>query len=157
VDDVFWACHHPTHAPNLRLTLRHECERCPLWEEAARFREARRPDRDTVESSSMNLRVVTISQLQAAHDRRDDAGREALLRRIRNEFEELPGMRLTCPQLQRLFGLRPDVCERVLAALMRDKFLCRTSSDRYRLNDSSAWPGPRVFSSRFTSATPKAS
>jgi hypothetical protein len=38
VDDVFWACHHPTRAPHLQLTTRGECEHCPLWEEAARLR-----------------------------------------------------------------------------------------------------------------------
>jgi hypothetical protein len=34
VDDVFWACHHPTRSPNLRLTKRAECESCPYWQEA---------------------------------------------------------------------------------------------------------------------------
>lgn len=38
VDDVFWACHHPTRAPDIRVTKRNECERCPFWIEAARFR-----------------------------------------------------------------------------------------------------------------------
>jgi hypothetical protein len=37
VDDVFWACHHPGRAPELRLTKRGECERCPHWIEAARL------------------------------------------------------------------------------------------------------------------------
>ena len=37
VDDTFWACHHPTRAPNLRLVGRGECERCPGWQEAARL------------------------------------------------------------------------------------------------------------------------
>jgi hypothetical protein len=40
VDDTFWACHHPTRAPELRLTKRDECEYCPFWEEAARLRAA---------------------------------------------------------------------------------------------------------------------
>jgi hypothetical protein len=39
VDDVFWACHHPTRSPNLRLMKRGECEACPNWAAAARFRE----------------------------------------------------------------------------------------------------------------------
>ena len=41
VDDVFWACHHPTRAPRLRLTGRDECEYCPFWEEADRLHTAR--------------------------------------------------------------------------------------------------------------------
>ena len=40
VDDVFWACHHPTRAPELRLMKRGDCEYCPFWEEAARLRAA---------------------------------------------------------------------------------------------------------------------
>ncbi len=38
VDDVFWACHHPRRAPELRVTKRDDCEYCPFWEEAARLR-----------------------------------------------------------------------------------------------------------------------
>jgi hypothetical protein len=38
VDDVFWACHHPRRAPELRLMKRDECEHCQFWEEAARLR-----------------------------------------------------------------------------------------------------------------------
>jgi hypothetical protein len=41
IDDVFWACHHPTRAPRLRLTVRDECEQCPHWEAAARLGQAR--------------------------------------------------------------------------------------------------------------------
>jgi hypothetical protein len=40
VDDVFWACHHPGLAPELRLMKRGECERCPYWIEAAHLRAA---------------------------------------------------------------------------------------------------------------------
>ena len=40
VHDVFWACHHPSRAPDLRLMKRGECERCPHWIEAARLRAA---------------------------------------------------------------------------------------------------------------------
>jgi len=37
VDDMFWACHHPSGTAGIRLTTRDECERCPFWMEAARF------------------------------------------------------------------------------------------------------------------------
>jgi hypothetical protein len=106
---------------------------------------------------AVDHRIVSVSPLRMKRDRRDNVAREALLQRIRSEFEEMACMRLTRPQAQRLFALKPDVCERVLAALVRDGTLCRTSGDRYRLNDSSAWPGPRAFPSHLTSATPKAS
>ena len=37
VDGVFWACHHPGLAPDIRLIVRGECESCPLWTLAARL------------------------------------------------------------------------------------------------------------------------
>jgi len=100
---------------------------------------------------------VTISLVRVNAERRNDTAREALVRRIRGEFEEMPCLCLTGPQAQRLFGVRPDVCQRILAALVRDRILCRTTGGRFRLNDSTAWPGPRAFPSHLTAATPKAS
>ena len=40
VDDVFWACHHPSRAPNFRLMKPGECESCPCWIEAPHLRAA---------------------------------------------------------------------------------------------------------------------
>jgi DNA-binding IclR family transcriptional regulator len=71
--------------------------------------------------------------LRRALDRRNDGSREALLRRVRSEFRELPAHRLTCAQMRRLFGLRLDVCERVIQALLREGLLTRDPDDRYRL------------------------
>jgi hypothetical protein len=74
-------------------------------------------------------------------NRRDTPSREALLRRISGEFYEMRCLRLTRGQAQRLFGLRSDVCQRVLATLLRDGTLECDSEQRYRLNDSASWPG----------------
>ena len=41
-----------------------------------------------------------------------------LCERIRAEFREMPGLRLTLPQASRLFSLEPERCGRVLAALV---------------------------------------
>jgi hypothetical protein len=49
-----------------------------------------------------------------------------LLVRIRAEYLEMPGLRLTAPQAQRLFGLDSETWERVLAVLLDAKFLSRT-------------------------------
>ena len=38
--------------------------------------------------------------------------------RIRAEYLEMPGLRLTLPQAARLFGLEPASCERTLNALV---------------------------------------
>lgn len=72
-------------------------------------------------------------------ERRDFASRDQLLGRIRAEFEELPSLRLTRGQARRLFGLRADVCERVLATLVNNQTLCLDHEDRYRMHDDDAW------------------
>jgi hypothetical protein len=56
---------------------------------------------------------------------------DALLRRIRAEYLEMPGLRLTCTQAQRLFGLDPLTCTSLLTSLTKDKFLCRRSNGSY--------------------------
>jgi hypothetical protein len=43
---------------------------------------------------------------------------DQLSARVRAEFREMPGLRLTKPQLQRLCGLEPKVCSQVVDALM---------------------------------------
>src|SRR3954451_2349114 len=53
----------------------------------------------------------------ARHDRRDYAPREGLVRRVHAEFQELPSLRLTAAQTQRLLNLRADICARVLQEL----------------------------------------
>ncbi len=53
---------------------------------------------------------------------------ETLVRRVRSEFLEMPGLHLTFPQAQRLWGMERELCERVIHALIGDAFLRRTSS-----------------------------
>ena len=48
-----------------------------------------------------------------------DPGEEHVLcTRIRAEFREMPGLKLTLPQASRLFSIEPTRCERVLGALV---------------------------------------
>ena len=49
-----------------------------------------------------------------------------LLCRIRAEYLEMPGLQLTAPQAQRLFGLNSKTWDAVLAALLDAKFLSQT-------------------------------
>jgi hypothetical protein len=51
---------------------------------------------------------------------------EALVRRIRGEFLEMPGLSLTFAQATRLWGIEHDLCERVVGALVGTSFLRRT-------------------------------
>ena len=51
-----------------------------------------------------------------------------LVDRVRNEFLEMPGLRLTIPQAARLWGLDLLSCEAVVDVLIRCEFLQRTAS-----------------------------
>lgn len=46
-----------------------------------------------------------------------------VLNRLRAEFLEMPGLRLTFPQVQRLCGIEQAVCQLVLDSLVERKFL----------------------------------
>jgi len=54
------------------------------------------------------------------------------LTRIRLEYMQMPGMRLTRPQIQRLLNLPADACEVALAALIQSRFLCIDAEGFYR-------------------------
>ena len=54
-----------------------------------------------------------------------------LLTRIKAEFLEMPGLRLTPWQAQRLWGLDAKSCDEALNALVEGAFLHRTSSGAY--------------------------
>ena len=48
----------------------------------------------------------------------------ALVTRVRGEYLEMPGLRLTLEQARRLFAVERTLCKRVLDALVEAKFLC---------------------------------
>ena len=61
---------------------------------------------------------------------------DAVLERIRGEYLEMPGLRLTLLQAQRLCGVDPAVCQRVIDALVETGFLCvKADGCHTRLSD----------------------
>jgi hypothetical protein len=56
---------------------------------------------------------------------------DQVLRRIRNEYLEMPGLRLTVCQAQRLWGLDAETCSQAIQLLIEAKFLCRTGIEYY--------------------------
>ena len=58
-----------------------------------------------------------------------------VLRRVKGEFIEMPGLRLTIAQAQRLWGLDRAVCDSLLAALVDAKFLLRTRDGAFVRSD----------------------
>jgi hypothetical protein len=48
---------------------------------------------------------------------------DAIVRRVRNEFHEMPGLRLTPAQATRLWGLERETCHEVIETLVAAAFL----------------------------------
>jgi hypothetical protein len=57
--------------------------------------------------------------------------RESLVTRIRGEYREMPGLRLTFAQACRLWQVDAATCEALLQRLMRDAFLYKTDNGAY--------------------------
>ena len=56
---------------------------------------------------------------------------EALVRRVRGEYREMPGMRLTVDQAMRLWMLDRRTCSGVLDSLVAARFLEQDRAGRY--------------------------
>ena len=63
---------------------------------------------------------------------------EEELRRVQGEFLEMPGLRLTGAQAQRLWGLDAVMCEALLGALVDAKFLFKTRDGAFMKVDHAA-------------------
>jgi hypothetical protein len=60
---------------------------------------------------------------------------EELLRRVRCEFLEMPGLRLTESQAGKLWGLDKASCSEMLTALVATRFLCQTRQGAFMRSD----------------------
>jgi hypothetical protein len=56
---------------------------------------------------------------------------ERLLARIRAEYREMPGLRLTLPQACRLWQLAPEPCHALLDRLVSERVLHRMQDGSY--------------------------
>jgi hypothetical protein len=63
---------------------------------------------------------------------------EGIIRRIRGEYLEMPGLSLTLQQAQRLWGLDAWSCRTVLNALVDTGFLARTPQGAFVHHDRSS-------------------
>jgi hypothetical protein len=72
---------------------------------------------------------------------------ETALARLMAEYSEMPGLRLTARQAERLMGLTTAQAERLLDRLVQTSFLFRSGDGRYgRLTDGPALPLPNAAS-----------
>jgi hypothetical protein len=61
-----------------------------------------------------------------------------VIERLRAEFVEMPDLRLSAEQVERLCGVEHTMCQSILDALVDAKFLCRKPDGTYaRLTDQS--------------------
>src|SRR5437763_1452207 len=90
-----------------------------------------------VSSPNTQTAAHVVGAMRTIHD---------IIRRIRAEYVEMPGLQLNADQLQRLCGLDRAVCALVLESLLDEQFLCLKSDGRYaRLTDG---PMPRPHPAR---------
>jgi hypothetical protein len=59
-----------------------------------------------------------------------------VLQRIRGDFLEMPGLKLTLAQGQRLWGIDRTACEVALASLVSAEFLRQTREGAYMRRDA---------------------
>ena len=60
----------------------------------------------------------------------------ALLERIRGEYREMPDLKLTPAQAQRLWGISPKRCAATLRRLIEERFLRATPDGSFMRNRS---------------------
>lgn len=73
------------------------------------------------------------------------AGDERMLTRVRGEYLEMPGLRLTLAQARRLWGIDATTCERILRLLVDANFLSLRSDSTYaRSTEGQQYPAPRM-------------
>jgi hypothetical protein len=63
---------------------------------------------------------------------------DSVLRRVQGEYNEMPGLRLTPAQAQRLWGLDREACTALLGALVEANFLARTRDGAFVRSDTSS-------------------
>jgi len=70
--------------------------------------------------------MMTTAPASVGTHRRSEARHDAMLRRIRSEYREMPGHALSVGQAERMWNLPHNECERLLRELVDAGFLSRT-------------------------------
>ena len=65
---------------------------------------------------------------------------ESLVSRVRGEYREMPGLRLTFAQACRLWQVDASTCETLLEQLVREAFLYKTDTGAYMALSAVAGP-----------------
>lgn len=86
------------------------------------------PESDPPSWTTLISRVASTPERQSSNER--------LVREIRAEFLEMPGLCLTIEQAQRLWCLEARMCEALLTSLIDSRFLHRTDRGLFVLRRS---------------------
>jgi hypothetical protein len=88
------------------------------------------------------MRVALTEALQRNQNAGDHMAAQQpsdeVIRRVQGEYTEMPGLRLTTAQAQRLWGLDRSACDTLLGALVDAKFLFRTRDGAFVRSDQAA-------------------
>jgi DNA-binding IclR family transcriptional regulator len=76
--------------------------------------------------------------MPAAVQQRSTPRFDELIVRVRGEYREMPGLSLTVPQAQKLWGLERSTCQTLFERLVEAKFVRPTRHGRFVLWDSSS-------------------
>jgi len=82
---------------------------------------------------------------------------DQMLCRVCSEYLEMPGLRLTRRQAQRLWGLDEATCAQLLEFLVESKFLGRSGTDSYvrRSEGAEPFPARRMATAQLPRTTPR--
>jgi hypothetical protein len=86
---------------------------------------------DDVKGRPLGMSLPPAPARPAQYERRDLASREAVVRRIVAEFEDMPGLVLSLKQASRFLGVDQAACARILATLTQAGVLRRSASEYY--------------------------
>ena len=93
-------------------------------------------------SATRGMRVALKRHYKANLNAGDQMGAQQpldeVIRRVQGEYIEMPGLRLTTAQAQRLWGLDRSACDTLLGALVDAKFLFRTRDGAFVRSDQAA-------------------
>jgi hypothetical protein len=79
--------------------------------------------------------TYSILEIRGATEMPAQQPLDDVLRRVQGEYIEMPGLRLTTAQAQRLWGLDRAACDALLGALVDAKFLFRTRDGSFMRSD----------------------
>jgi hypothetical protein len=98
-------------------------------------------DNSPLSAAARRRSRARFADAPSSHDGREVVmAHHALLTRLRAEYLEMPGLRLTLDQAQRLCGVERAVCQMALDALVDERFLYVKPGGRYARLTEGALP-----------------